>query len=46
MEEHWLVAVISLYDEEAKTEGSIRDIIIRDHGVHIDDFNQTNQAEE
>ena len=25
--EHWLVAVISLYKEEAKTEGSIRNIL-------------------
>ena len=43
--EHWLVAVTSLYDDEAKTEDSIQDII-RDHGVNINEFNQTNQAEE
>ena len=43
--EHWLVAVISLYDEEAKTEGSIWRIL-DDHGVSIDGLNQTNQAEE
>ena len=43
--EHWLVTVISLHDEEAKTEGSIQDII-RDHRVNIDEFNKTNQADE
>ena len=43
--EHWLVAVISLYNEEAKTEGSIWRIL-DDHGVSIDGLNQTNQAEE
>ena len=39
--EHWLVAAISLYDEEAITEGSIWRIL-DDHGVSIDGLNQTN----
>lgn len=45
--EHWLMAVISLYEEEAKTEGSLRTILVDDlGGVLIDDLNHTNQAEE
>ena len=43
--EHWVVAVISFYDEEAKTEGSIRRIL-DDQGVHIDELHQITQAEE
>ena len=43
--EYWLTAVMTLYEEEAKTEGSIRKIL-DDLGITIDDINQTNQAEE
>ena len=43
--EYWLTAVTTLYDEEAKTEGSIRKIL-DDLGITIDDIHQTDQAEE
>ena len=43
--EHWLVAVSTLYEEEAKTDGSIRKIL-DDQGVHIDELHQITQAEE
>ena len=43
--EHWLVAVITLYEEEAKTEGSIRKLM-DENGVTIEEIHHTNQVEE
>ena len=43
---HWLMAVISLYEEEAKTEGSIQTILDDLGGVSIDDLNHSNDQAE
>ena len=43
--EHWLTAVITLYEEEAKTEGSIRKLM-DENGVTIEEIHHTNQVEE
>ena len=43
--EHWLIAVITLYEEEAKTEGSIR-TLLDENGVTLDEIHHTNQVEE
>ena len=43
--EHWLIAVITLYEEEAKTEGNIRKLL-DENGVTIEEIHHTNQVEE